>query len=94
MLNLMARTEINDAWTNVVLADAYLAQDKCTEAMAAMVDAERHYRSAQSAVTIEASGSIRERLTDLKVKLDQIRSLIRRKSGYPSLQHEASATSA
>jgi hypothetical protein len=78
MDNLKARTEIHDAWTNIVLADAHLARGGYKEASAAMIDAECHYRSAQSAVTIEESGSILNSLSDLKIKLDQLRSAMAR----------------
>ena len=80
MDNLLARTEVNDAWTSIVLADACLAQGKCNEAESAMFDAERHYRNAQSAVNGKQSGSILNNLADLRVRLHQIRSAIRRKS--------------
>ena len=81
MFNLPARMEINDAWTNVVLADAYLAQRKYKEADAAIRDAELHYRKAESAVTIERSDSILDKLADIRIKLDQIRSAIKIKAG-------------
>jgi len=80
MDNLQARAQINDAWTSIVLADACLTQGKYKEAESAMFDAERHYRSAQSAVSIKQSGSILNNLADLRVKLYQIRSAIGRKS--------------
>ena len=80
MDNLQARAEINDAWTSIVLADACLAEGKYSEAKSAMFDAERHYRSAQSAVNIKQSGSILNNLTDLRIRLHQIRAAIRKKS--------------
>jgi hypothetical protein len=80
MDDLQARAEINDAWTSIVLAEACLAQGKYKEGESAMFDAERHYRSAQSAVNIKQSGSILNNLADLRVRLYQIRSVIGRKS--------------
>ena len=79
MENLMARTEIHDAWANVVLAEALMAQAKYEEAAEIIVEAEGHYRRALSATTIVQSGSIVDRLADLKVKLDQVRFEIRKK---------------
>jgi hypothetical protein len=81
MDNLQARAEINDAWTSIVLADACLVQGKYKEAESAMLDAELHYRKAQSAVSIKQSGSILNSLADLRVRLYQIRAAIKKKSG-------------
>jgi hypothetical protein len=80
MDNLQARAEINDAWTSIVLADACLAEGKYKEAESAMFDAERYYRSAQSAVNIKQSGSILNNLADLRVRLYQIRAAIKKQS--------------
>ena len=55
---LMARTEIHDALAN---PRSCLAQDRYPEANTAMIDAERHYKSARSAITIGQSGSIPDR---------------------------------
>jgi len=79
MLNMMARTEINDARTNIVLAEANLARGKLTEAQDAIANAERHYRNARSAVTVHQSDSILNNLTDLRIKLDQMQILVTRK---------------
>ena|ERR1700722_3721464 len=70
----IARTEMHDAWTNVVLADVYIAQGKYNEANRALVSAGGHYRRSQSAVTIEQTDAILEQLTeDVRVTLDRIR---------------------
>jgi hypothetical protein len=72
--NLKARTEIHDAWANIVLADTHLAEGKDREAGEAMLDAEHHYRCAQAIITINTSDSVLDRLAALKTKLDQVRS--------------------
>lgn len=81
MEDLMARTEIHDACAGVALAESLLAKGKYQDATAVMLEAEGHYRNAQSATTFAHSGSTIDRLADLRVKLDQVRSAIRRKSG-------------
>jgi hypothetical protein len=81
MDNLQARAEIIDAWTSIVLVKACLAQGKYIEAESAMIDAERHYRRAQSAVKMKQSGSILDNLADLRVRLYQIRAAIQKKIG-------------
>ena len=80
MDDLLAREKINNAWISIALADACLAQGKYEDAKSAMDDAERHYRSAQSAVNAKQSDSILNNLADLRVRLYQIRAAIRRKS--------------
>jgi hypothetical protein len=77
MENLKARTEIHDAWTNVILADGHLAEGRSQDAETAILDAERHLKSAQLAITIEKSGAVLNNLADLKIKLDQVRSAAR-----------------
>jgi hypothetical protein len=69
MLNLAARTEINDAWANLALVDSFLRQCKRNEAGFALRDAERHY-------IIQHSDSTPEKLADLRRKLDQIRVIV------------------
>jgi hypothetical protein len=81
MWHLAARTEIHDAWTNIAHAKALLAQGKYKEANDALLDAQGHYQCARSVTTIEQAGSIQDKLADLKIKLDQIRSTIKIKSG-------------
>ena len=81
MLNLAAQTELHEAWTNVAIAEIFLAQGEYEEASEAMLDAEHHCRCARSAITIEQPGSILDKLADLKVRLDQIRSAIKINSG-------------
>jgi hypothetical protein len=76
MLNMMARTEISDAWANIVLAESQLKGGKFPEAHTAIVDAERHFKNAKSAV--EAPGPILDKLADLRNKLNQLQSIISR----------------
>jgi hypothetical protein len=73
MDDLTARTEINDAWTNLYLAEAYLAQHRYAEAGSARRDAELHYASARSGVALELSGSTLNALEDLRLKLESSR---------------------
>jgi hypothetical protein len=80
MLNLAARTEMNDAWANLVLVDAFLRQCKYKEAEFAWRDAERHYQTARTTVTIQHSDSTLEKLGDLRLRLAQTRSVLRSKS--------------
>ena len=82
MRNLMARTEMNDARANIVLADAYLALGRYREANEAMLDAERYYMRSQSAMTVEQPDALLDELArDQRVKLDQIRSAILKNTG-------------
>lgn len=81
MPNLQARTEIHDARTNIALAEAYMMRNKYKEAAAALIDAERHYRGAQYALSFgKSSDSILNDLADLKGALDQLRTTIRIKT--------------
>jgi hypothetical protein len=80
MEDLRARTEINDAWTNLHLAEALLTGNRYAEAEAARRDAEHHYAFARSGVASELSGSTLNALEDLRVKLGQIESTIRKRT--------------
>ena len=80
MLNLSARTEMNDAWAKLALVDSFLRQCKYTEAGFALSDAERHYQTARTTVTIQHSDSTLEKLGDLRLRLAQTRSILRSKS--------------
>jgi hypothetical protein len=64
--NLKARMKIHDAWTNLVLADEYLAQGSYQEAGGTLHDTERLLRIAQSVITMEKSGSAWDKLTDIR----------------------------
>jgi len=81
MLNLAAQTELHDAWTNVALAETLLAQGKYKDAREALLNAEHHHRRARSVITVKQPSSILDKLADLKVRLDQIRSAIKINSG-------------
>jgi len=81
MENLTAQTEIHNAWANLVLADTYLAQGRHQDADTSMLDAQRHYRIARSAIKIKQPGPILENLQDLRIKLEQIRYAIKLQSG-------------
>jgi hypothetical protein len=72
MLNLRARTELNDSWANVALAEVHLKRGDRHGAQSAIADAERHFKNARSA--IEEPGQILDKLTDLRNKLNQIQS--------------------
>ena len=80
MSDLQARTEIHEAWTNVVLANAHLARGEYDRAKGAMRDAEHHYHSAESALTLQRDATL-EKLTELRVNLDHVRDEIEAKSG-------------
>lgn len=80
MFNMKARTEINDAQTNIVLAEAYLLRGEYKAATTAIFDAERHCRSARSNVTIEQSDWILQNLSALRTKLDQLQNAVKTKS--------------
>jgi hypothetical protein len=84
MFNMKARTEINDALTCIVLAETGLARSDYDGAAAAIHDAECHYRSARSAVTIEKSDSILENLSMLRIRLDRLQLAVNRKSAAVS----------
>jgi hypothetical protein len=77
MLNLAAQTELHEAWTNVALAETRMAQGQYKDAHEAMLDAEHHYRCARSVITLAHPSPILDKLADLKVRLDQIRSAIK-----------------
>jgi len=79
--NLEARTEINNAWANVALADNCVKHGEYIAASDALADAEVHYKKAQSVITIEKSGPVRDNLDNLRVRLDQLRSAIARARG-------------
>ena len=69
---------MQDAWTAVALADAYLTQGRYAEANEALLAAEGHYSRSKSAVTVEKTDAILEQLTeDVRVTLDRIRALAR-----------------
>jgi hypothetical protein len=78
MSNLLARTHIYDAWTNVALAEVHLAEGNDAGARAAIHDAEQYYVKAKSAV--EREDLILDNLADLLSRLNQVRFLVSRRS--------------
>ncbi len=90
MENLLARTEINEALTNIVLVNAFLNAGMYREAETARLDAEQHYRLARSAVTSQKSGPVLDSLADLRIKLDQLRSATA--GGNPATKRAAMAS--
>jgi hypothetical protein len=85
MSGSIVRTEMHDAWTNVALADAYLAQRRYKEANEALLAAESHYSRSQSAMTVEQPDAILDQLAeDVRVRLDRIRVAIKINTGTPA----------
>ena len=81
MLDLAAHTELHEAWTKVALAETLLTQGQYKDAHEALLDAEHHYQCARSVSTFAHLSSILDKLADLRIRLDQIRSAIKIKSG-------------
>ena len=76
MVNLLARAEISEGWTSIVLAETHLAEGNSAEAIIAIAAAEDHLKSARS--LMEQPDSLLEPLTDLRAKILQVQSLVRR----------------
>jgi hypothetical protein len=66
--SLKARTEVHGAFVRESRAESHLIRGRYKEADAVMLDAERHFRIAQCAITIEISGSTLDGLADLGIK--------------------------
>jgi hypothetical protein len=67
MDDLSARTEINDAWTNLHLAEADLAQPRYAEAESARYHAQLHYANARSGAALELPDLTLNALEDLRL---------------------------
>ena len=74
MDEIRARNEIHEAWTSVAVAEGRLARNNCSEALDAIHDAEAHYRMACHFTPL---GRTQDKLSELRTRLDQMRSNIR-----------------
>jgi hypothetical protein len=72
MMDLAARTEVHDAWTNIALAEALMKAGKWNQAMDALFDAESHYRTAERLVELPASMKVK--LEELNKRIGTVRS--------------------